>query len=84
MKQTIYFAEVPQEYQDNDGCFEFGGRYFYFKLEVNFDIGHVKLIDTVGRYFPIDFANLEQAYTALESASNLADAVEDFAIVEIR
>jgi hypothetical protein len=84
MKQTIYFAEVPQEYLNDGECFEFEGRYFYFQLEVDFSIGHVKLVDTVGRYFPIDFDNLEQAYMALESASNLADAVQDFAIVEVR
>lgn len=55
--KNIYFGPVSSEQLENfgsEGYFEFSGRQWEYRLEIDFENGMLRLYDSVGRMVPID------------------------------
>ena len=63
----FYISEVPKEYDDTSGCFEYGGKFYYYELSFIND-ADLAIKDTCGRYMPLAFKdalNLGQAISMI-------------------
>ena len=79
----LVFGKVPTEYHEEGEYFEGQNtpNKFYFKMEVHDEVGAngtISIEDTCGRFLPMDFSELDDLITVLQTVRNFRNDKVDF------
>jgi hypothetical protein len=77
--KNYYFHRVTKdmlEMTGEEGLFSFGGEYWFYKMEVNYEDGCIRIYDTVGRMLPIDLDTVNTMLGALTMVDSTKEAIK--------
>jgi hypothetical protein len=77
-KRLYYFHECQDLSLGTDGLFEFANRFWYFKMEVDYGEGIIRIYDSAGRMLPLDSETVDPMLGALTMVCTVQEELNHY------